>query len=1209
VIATFLFGAVDHMGEKQRAPSTLLTQFRGEIYVKKLLLGIVGLVIALTVAAMVVPSFVDWNQYKAEIAAQAEAATGRKLDIRGDVSLGVLPSPALSVADVRLANAKEAATADMVQLKSLDVHVALFPLLSGRIQVTAVELVEPVIELERLADGRANWEFKPGGPAADPAVGQAGNGESGAGNGGGFGAIRVDRFAIERGTLVYRDTKAGTIERVTDINGSASLESLAGPIDTSGSAVVRGIPMSFDVLMGAVIQGRTVPLAVELRAIPGETKAKFNGALVNLAEAPGVKGNASVEGADLGALWRALTGGAAPALIAGRKFGLTAAVSGTAAAADIKDIELALDGMTARGNVHAAIGKTIDAEVKLAVGRVDLDKMLASTNPADKPEKPAPVSQDHRATATLAPTMKSDKADNFELPANINANVDVTVEAITYRKTAIRQARLAAALTNREITLSQFSALFPGGTDVAAFGFVTVPNGEPRFEGDVEVRTNDLRGALTALGIEVVNIPADRLHKLSLETSVSAAAGAVHAEKLKLVLDGTTVTGSARADLGARTSVTADVTVDKINLDGYLPVSAERVGGADNRPGSEGTMGRSASPEPAKAEELPFDADVKARIQSLTYRSIPVRELRVDGSFKDGRLTLRSASVENAAGVALTAKGVISGLGGHVLTLSNFTYDLRADDLTEAVQATEIDLSVSPRSLGKVSLSGTASGTSDALDVDAMLGAGGGEFAFAGALKPLDPAAPLDGRVAIRHPDVNQLVRTLGLAYKPRGQIGAVDAVARVVAGGQRIALTALDGTLGKSAIKGAVSADMSGDRPAVNADLGLGVFDVTPFLPAEQTASRAREPRIIPAAWRGGSLVQPAEIGSGMHLAAGAPWTNDPLDLSALSAADATLRVTAQALIYEKHRLDGAVVDAVLQNGVFEAKRFTGTLYGGNFAATARAADRGSDVDIGSRISLGGADLSQLMKALDQGTMDSGRLDFSADITGVGRSTAALVSRINGQGQAAITGARGGSKTFLAGILGLMGALNRVVPVIGNQTSNATDVSGTFQIVNGILTSRDMKLESAAGGGTALATVDLPAWTINANGEIKLASNLLSAILVDKTGISPALPFTVKGPLNEPNYNFDLAQLPGRSIRIPGMDRLRQTPGIGEVLDTLLPDGSKTQPAPAPAPGTSPQSSSGTLPTPPPPPTQQPPQQQQKPKDALKDLLRGLSK
>src|SRR5581483_10350280 len=97
-------------------------------------------------------------------------ATGRALTIDGDISLSLLPSPALSVAGVRLANIQGGSTADMARLKSLDVSVSLIPLLSGNVQVTRVTLVDPVVLLETLPDGRANWQFTPAPPTA-PAPG------------------------------------------------------------------------------------------------------------------------------------------------------------------------------------------------------------------------------------------------------------------------------------------------------------------------------------------------------------------------------------------------------------------------------------------------------------------------------------------------------------------------------------------------------------------------------------------------------------------------------------------------------------------------------------------------------------------------------------------------------------------------------------------------------------------------------------------------------------------------------------------------------------------------------------------------------------------------------------------------------------------------------------------------------------------------------
>jgi uncharacterized protein involved in outer membrane biogenesis len=49
--------------------------------------------------------------------------------------------------------------APLATAKQVAVQLHLLPLLSGRYEVTRLELVEPVIALATDAEGRGNWEF------------------------------------------------------------------------------------------------------------------------------------------------------------------------------------------------------------------------------------------------------------------------------------------------------------------------------------------------------------------------------------------------------------------------------------------------------------------------------------------------------------------------------------------------------------------------------------------------------------------------------------------------------------------------------------------------------------------------------------------------------------------------------------------------------------------------------------------------------------------------------------------------------------------------------------------------------------------------------------------------------------------------------------------------------------------------------------------
>ena len=114
---------------------------------KKILLTLVISVTALLVVIIFAPSFVDWNQYRGEFTTLAKSIVGRELTIKGDLNVAIFPTPVFSVNDVHLASVEGATKADMISLESLEVHVALAPLLTKNIQVTSIILVNPVINL------------------------------------------------------------------------------------------------------------------------------------------------------------------------------------------------------------------------------------------------------------------------------------------------------------------------------------------------------------------------------------------------------------------------------------------------------------------------------------------------------------------------------------------------------------------------------------------------------------------------------------------------------------------------------------------------------------------------------------------------------------------------------------------------------------------------------------------------------------------------------------------------------------------------------------------------------------------------------------------------------------------------------------------------------------------------------------------------------
>jgi len=127
--------------------------------VNKFLLVIAGILALFAAAILVGPSMINWNNYKADLTNKVEQLTGRKLTINGNIEISIFPAPALIANDVYLSNSKGASAKNMFSLKSLEVRVALGPLLGGQVKVQTVRLINPVIELQRFVDGHTNMEF------------------------------------------------------------------------------------------------------------------------------------------------------------------------------------------------------------------------------------------------------------------------------------------------------------------------------------------------------------------------------------------------------------------------------------------------------------------------------------------------------------------------------------------------------------------------------------------------------------------------------------------------------------------------------------------------------------------------------------------------------------------------------------------------------------------------------------------------------------------------------------------------------------------------------------------------------------------------------------------------------------------------------------------------------------------------------------------
>lgn len=225
------------------------------------------LLIAVVVAAVAVLSSLDFNDYKGEITAEVEKATGREMTISGDLKLNISLTPSLYVDGVTFANASWGSRPQMMTLKRLEAEVALLPLLSSEIDVKRLVLVGLDLLAETDKQGRGNWQF---GAVEDKAPAA----ESGSGK-----ALLpvVRKVRIEDLRLTYRDGQTGKETRLTLPKMDLGADSTSAPLRIALEGDVNGERFSADGTIASIKQltsGAELPLDLKARTLGAEATVR-----------------------------------------------------------------------------------------------------------------------------------------------------------------------------------------------------------------------------------------------------------------------------------------------------------------------------------------------------------------------------------------------------------------------------------------------------------------------------------------------------------------------------------------------------------------------------------------------------------------------------------------------------------------------------------------------------------------------------------------------------------------------------------------------------------------------------------------------------------------------------------------------------------------------------------------------------------------------
>ncbi len=1226
---------------------------------RKLLIGLAVLAVVVVAVAFAGPLFVPADSIKADIAREVAKATGRDLSIDGSLKFRILPAPGVSAKDVRLSNAVGGSAPDMLRLKSAAVEVALFPLITGNIQVSRVVLSEPAILLETYANGSNNWTFEPV-PDASPAA--AGNNNDAASDSGTDGsstpAVRLDNVVVEGGTLVFRTPDS--VERVEAINVSLGAATLKGPFRAEGMVSARGIAIGVDAAIGELATDRATP--VNLKISTGGAEIGYSGALAGAPDAARLSGQIEVRAEDLSTLVAAISDGPAPAALKGKALEMDGTLAASQETVSIDDLAIRLGDDSATGAVDVTLGEAPSAALVLNLAQLDLDRLLATTPnaTASRDGSGGDASTKRRDATDGAAAPQAAKGSAFTLPTGISATLETKIDAIVYRGGVVRQARLNTELADGSVTISQATAQFPGGAQASLLGFVSAAEAGPKFEGQGELSADDFRAFLQWAGIDVASVPQDRLRKMTGSVSIDATPENVTLTDIDVSVDVSRMRGGVAIAVRERLGFGVGLSLDKLNVDAYLP--APQAAGAAGTPDDAASADTASGGKDAKGDTGPgglaalnaFDAILQLKVGEVVLRDQRLSGINLDATLQGGTLELRDMSVESLAGANASVNGRVDGLAGapkadvtinidarngdRLLALAgvdvpaklgatkvdgtlqgdmqNLTVDLALDAMGARMRAAgnlgilaippnyDVTLDINhpdaadfaarvrgeetagTAKFGALAARASMRGDLSASDIDATIGVGPGEISARGRLTDLAAGSP-QGSLAINaaHPDMAAFTRLLSPDYRPsKADLGSFALKTELALATNAMTLDNLEGNAGPVGFKGSANVDTGGTRPNVVASLETGEIVVDWFLPTQAgTASAASNGR--------GSAVAGASANGGSGARAGAQrWSREPIELSALRAIDADIKLSSPAITYTNIRVDEPRLSIALDDGVLDLSELSGKAFGGEFnmtgqvaagdVPTMRYAMRVENADAAKFLGEGASGERGVMSVLDllfpvsDVKLASGRLGADLDVTSRGRSEFEMISNLAGKGAMRFRDAvvEGIDVCQISDQLdrlnGIEGFLGLASSGRGGQTKIA-NFDGRFDLAQGVATLPQQQINADCAAVAFSGNTNLPAWTVDIRARAGFPAHPeFAGVVVEQ-----------KGPLDAPNT---------RLVNVNEINQFIVGKAAGSILRKLLPGGNQEQ---APTTG-------GNT-------TQQP--APKKPEDQFRNLLEGL--
>ena len=349
---------------------------------------------------------------------------------------------------------------------------------------------------------------------------------------------------------------------------------------------------------------------------------------------------------------------------------------------------------------------------------------------------------------------------------------------------------------------------------------------------------------------------------------------------------------------------------------------------------------------------------------------------------------------------------------------------------------------------------------------------------------------------------------------------GALALSSAITGESDRVALADLTGTLGASSLRGDLTIEARPARPYVTGSLKLSELDFGSILirpgshadPGPALSDRPAQP---------GATPKGQVRGFTKRAGGGADWSDEVIDPTPLTLADADLTLAADRLVFKDVKTGPVRLSLALADSVARLTLKEMQLYEGRGRGVASLDGRGQVPAISVNMLLEGISAQPLLKDALGFEWLEGRSTLTVALTGQGASERQIITTLGGKIDLATTGGTVDAIDVGKILRNIGEGRFSGLRVAQGEKTPFSELAGSFTIANGIADNQDLRLVSPNLRVSGAGSFNLPARTLDYTVRAKVASLNASTDRAVINLSNVEVPVHIDGPWDKPNFNL----------------------------------------------------------------------------------------